>query len=90
MGAAGRRGQTGWMSADRLRLITTDPAVLGGHAVIVGTCVPVSVVLYCLAAGMSVEQIVLEYPTLTAEAVRAAAAYGALLAREGLVPLSRL
>ena len=68
-------------------LISTDPAVMSGQAVIAGTRVPVSVVLDCLAAGMSAEQIIEEYPTLTSEGVQAAAAYGALLAREELVPL---
>src|SRR4051812_49639900 len=81
------QGHTGRMSSDRLGLITTDPAVLSGQAVIAGTRVPVSVVLDCLAAGMSAEQIIEEYPTLTSEGVQAAAAYGALLAREELVPL---
>jgi uncharacterized protein (DUF433 family) len=57
--------------------------------VIAGTRVPVSVVLDCLAAGMSPEQIVEEYPTLTSEGVQAAAAYRALRVREKLVPLSR-
>jgi len=76
------------MTADRLRLITTDPAVLCGQAVIAGTRVPVSVVLDCLGAGMSADQIAADYPGLTSEGVRAAAAYGALLAREELVPLS--
>ena len=75
------------MSADRLALITSDSAVLSGQAVIAGTRVPVSVVLDCLAAAMSAEQIVAEHPTLTAKGVRAAA-YGALLAREELVPLT--
>jgi uncharacterized protein (DUF433 family) len=75
------------MGSDPLRLITSDSTVLSGQAVIVGTRVPVSVVLDCLAAGMSAEQIVVEYPTLTTEGVSAAAAYGALLAREELVPL---
>ena len=77
------------MSFDRLGLIATDPAVLSGQAVIAGTRVPVSVVLDCLAAGMSPEQIVEVYPTPTSEGVQAAAAYGALRAREELVPLSR-
>ncbi len=81
------RGHTGRMS-DRLASITTDPAVMSGQAGIAGTRVPVSVVLDCLAAAMSAEQIVAEYPTLTTEGVQAAAAYGALLAREKLVPLS--
>ena len=57
------------MSSDPLRLITSDPTVLSGQAVIVGTRMPVSVVLDCLAAGMSAEQIVVEYPTLTTEGV---------------------
>jgi hypothetical protein len=40
-----------------------------------------------LAAGMTAEQITAEYPTVTAEGVRAAAAYGAALACEELLPL---
>jgi uncharacterized protein (DUF433 family) len=44
--------------------------------VIAGTRVPVSLVLDCLTAGMSPEEIVAEYPTLTSEGVQAAAAYG--------------
>ena len=70
------RGHTGRVSSDRLALVTTDPAVLSGQAVIAGTRVPVSVVLDCLAAGMSPEEVVAEYPTLTSEGVQAAAAYG--------------
>ena len=42
----------------------------------------VSVILDCLAAGMSEAEIVDEYPTLTVEGVRAAAAPGAELARD--------
>ncbi|SDZ14126.1 Uncharacterized conserved protein, DUF433 family [Geodermatophilus africanus] len=83
----GEHGHSRRVSSDRLGLIATDPAVLSGQAVIAGTRVPVSVVLDCLAAGMSTEQIVEECPTLTSEGVQAAAAYGALLAREELVPL---
>ena len=63
------------MTSDRLALITTDPAVLSGQAVIAGTRVPVSVVLDCLTAAMSPEEIVAVYPTLTSEGVQAAA-YG--------------
>ena len=87
MGVVGGHGHTGRMSSDRLGLIATDPAVLSGQAVIAGTRVPVSVVLDGLAAGMSAEQVVVEYPILSTEGVQAAAAYGALLAREELVPL---
>jgi uncharacterized protein (DUF433 family) len=38
---------------------------------------------------MTVEEITTEYPTVTAEGVRAAAAYGAALAREELLPLPK-
>jgi uncharacterized protein (DUF433 family) len=75
------------MTTEQLALISSDPAVMHGQAVIAGTRVPVSVILDCLAAGMSAEQIVSEYPTVTVEGVKAAAAYGAVLAREELVPL---
>lgn len=77
------------MSAPQLELISSDPLVMHGQAVIAGTRVPVSVVLDCLAAGMTVDEIVAEYPTVGAAGVRAAAAYGAMLAREELVPLPR-
>jgi uncharacterized protein (DUF433 family) len=79
---------TGRVTGAQLELIATDPRVLSGQAVIAGTRVPVSVVLDCLAADMSVAEIIAEYPTVTADGVRAAAAYGALLARDELVPLN--
>lgn len=72
---------------EQLELITSDPLVLHGQARVAGTRVPVSVVLDCLAAGMSEAEIVAEYPSLTGTGIRAAAAYGAALAREELVPL---
>lgn len=68
-------------------MISMDPDVVHGQAVIAGTRVPVSVVLDCLASGMTPEEIAREYPTITEAGVRAAAAYGALLARDELVPL---
>jgi uncharacterized protein (DUF433 family) len=75
------------MTREQLDLIVTDPKVLHGQARIAGTRVPVSVVLDCLAAGMPEAEIVAEYPSLTVEGIRAAAAYGAALAREDLLPL---
>ena len=75
------------MTAEQLELITSDPRVMTGQAVLAGTRIPVSVILDCLAAGMTAEQIVQEYPSATQAGVRAAAAYGALLARDEIVPL---
>ena len=75
------------MTADQLEMISTNPGVMHGEAVIAGTRVPVSVILGCLAAGMTTGEITTEYPTVTVAGVRAAAAYGAALAREELLPL---
>jgi uncharacterized protein (DUF433 family) len=58
-----------------------------GQAVIVGTRVPVSVILDCLVTGMTADEITTEYPTVTLAGIRAAAAYGAALAREELLPI---
>ena len=72
-----------------LELITSNPAVMHGQACIRGTRVPAAVVLACLAEGMTEDEILGEYPTLTVEGIRAAAAYGARLAAEEIVPLPR-
>lgn len=72
---------------DPLELISADPAVCHGQACIRGTRIHVSVILDCLAEGMSEADILAGYPTLTVEGIRAAAAYGAALAREELVLL---
>ena len=70
----------------RLDLITVDPNICHGQACIKGTRILVSVILDCLAAGMSEQDILAEYPTLTVDGIRAAAAYGAALAREEVFP----
>jgi uncharacterized protein (DUF433 family) len=54
--------------------------------VLAGTRVPVSVILDCLAAGMTATEIIVEYPVVT-EAGIGAAAYRAALARQELLPL---
>jgi uncharacterized protein (DUF433 family) len=69
-----------------LDLISTDPNVCHGQACIKGTRIMVSVILDCLAAGMSEQEVVAEYSPLTVKGVRAAAAYGATLARDEVLP----
>jgi uncharacterized protein (DUF433 family) len=75
------------MTPEQLDLIVSDPKVLHGQARLAGTRVPVSVVLDCLGAGMADAEILAEYPSVSVEGIRAAAAYGAALAREELLPL---
>ncbi|MBI2917616.1 MAG: DUF433 domain-containing protein [Chloroflexi bacterium] len=72
---------------DLLTRISVDPDVCHGQACIRGTRVMVSVILDCLAAGMSPEEVLVEYPSLSPEDVRAAVAYGAALAHEQVLPL---
>jgi len=68
--------------------ITVDPAVCHGQACIRGTRIMVSVVLDNLAAGLTLEEILKSYPTLNREAVLAAIAYAAELARERVTSFS--
>ncbi len=68
--------------------IQMDPQVCHGKPCIKGTRIMVSVILDSLAEGLTPEEVVQEYPSLTLEDVRAAIAYAAALAREEeLVPL---
>jgi uncharacterized protein (DUF433 family) len=67
--------------------ISVDPNVMHGVACIAGTRIPVSLVLDNLAAQVPEERLRAEYPSLTAEAIRAALAYAAELAREQTVAL---
>ncbi len=70
------------MTGDRRDLTVRDPKTCHGQAVVKGTRIMVSVVLDSLIAGVTEEQILAEYPTLTTEGIRAAAAYRAELARD--------
>lgn len=70
-----------------LDLIVNDPQIMHGQATIRGTRIPVTVVLDNIAAGLTVDEIIDHYPSLTPESIRAAAAYGAKLAREEIVLL---
>lgn len=68
--------------------ITVDPNVCHGKACIKGTRIMVSVVLDNLAAGLTPDEILKSYPSLNLEAVHAAIAYAAELARERIVAMS--
>ena len=62
--------------------ISTLPAICHGKPCIRGTRIMVSVVVDNIADGMSVEDIITNYPPLTADDVRAALHYAATLVRE--------
>ena len=68
--------------------ITANPQVCHGKPCVAGTRIIVSVVLDNLAEGLTPEEIVASYPTLTLDGVRAAIAYAAELTKERVVLLS--
>lgn len=67
--------------------ITVDPKICHGQACIKGTRIMVSVVLDNLAANLKPEEILRSYPSLTPEAIQAAIAYAADLARERVIAI---
>ena len=69
-------------SSELLELVVIDPTVCHGQPCIKGTRVLVTVILDALAAGLSEDEIVRQYPSLIVDGVRAAAAYGAWLAKQ--------
>lgn len=68
--------------------ITFDPQILGGRACIRGMRLSVSLLVNLVANGMTVEQILKEYPLLEAADVRQALQYAAALTNEELHPLT--
>ncbi len=71
-------------------LITTDPAVMLGKPVVVGTRITVELILRKLGAGESIEQLLDAHPRLTREAVLAALEFAAeSLGAEVVKPLPR-
>ena len=61
-----------------------EPGICGGEPVIKGTRVTLRTVLASLAEGASIEEILEDFPTLTAEDVRAVIALAAASAEEDL------
>lgn len=57
--------------------ITSDPSILGGKACIRGMRISVSLIVNLVANGMTVEEILGEYPDLEAEDIRQALRYAA-------------
>jgi uncharacterized protein (DUF433 family) len=69
--------------------VTSDPKIHHGEPCIKGTRVPVAILVGSVADGMTIEEVVKEYPQITSEAVRAALAYAAdVLRQEILLPLA--
>lgn len=72
---------------DLTQRITRDPAVMGGRPCIRGLRVNVGTILGLLASGDSTTEILLAYPYLGEDDVRAALAYAAWRTEEVVLPL---
>jgi uncharacterized protein (DUF433 family) len=64
----------------RLNRITVDPVVCHGQPVVRGLRYPVQSLLDLLASGMTVEDVLADYPDLEREDLLAALEFGALTA----------
>jgi uncharacterized protein (DUF433 family) len=66
--------------------INVDPHICQGQPTIRGTRITVAVILRMIASGMTSQEIAQDYPELSEDEVRQAAAYGAWLASEQTRP----
>lgn len=67
--------------------ISIDPAICHGQACVRGTRVPVHQIVRMLANGDSVEDLLVEYPSLSREDIMACLDYAAELAEEQVTPI---
>ena len=75
------------MKTEYLNRISINPDVCFGKPCIKGHRIWVSLVLDMLSAGMSVDNILEDYPQLQREDIHACLAYGAEMARERYVEI---
>lgn len=75
------------MKIEYLNRISIDPHVCFGKPCIKGHRIWVSLILDMLSGGMSVEDILEDYPQLQPEDIHACLAYGAEMARERYVEI---
>ncbi len=66
-------------------LVTSDPAVMLGKPVIAGTRITVELILEKLGAGETIDDLLLDYPQLTPEAVAAALRFALQVMRQDVV-----
>jgi uncharacterized protein (DUF433 family) len=67
--------------------ISVDHRIMGGVPCVRGTRIPVATVVGMVAEGMASEEILAEFPQLTAEDIRDALRYAAAAVDEREIPL---
>jgi uncharacterized protein (DUF433 family) len=77
------------MKKDPLKRIIVNPDIISGKPIIKGTRIPVDLILKLLAQGISIKEILDDYPHLTKEDIQAALLYGAkVIADEDVFPVN--
>lgn len=82
--------RTPWLrfpTMTRLERITADPSICHGKPTVRGLRYPVEMLLELLASGMTIEEILEDYPDLERDDVLAALEFGAKTAGMRRVPL---
>ena len=72
------------MASDR---ISINPNICHGQACVSGTRIPVDQVVHMLANGDTVDDLLIEYPSLSREDIMACLEYAAELAEEQVTPI---
>ena len=76
------------MNNDLLKRIVINPEIMVGKPIIRGTRIPVDLIIRLLGQGMTVEEILRDYPHLLREDIQAALLYGAeVVSGEEIFPL---
>ena len=71
------------------RYLSMDPSFCHGRPVFKGTRVPVSTILELIESGMTIEEILKGYPSLTKKAIQAALRYAAqVIEKEEFIPVA--
>ena len=78
---------TAYPGVVRFERITVEPEKMGGVACIRGLRIPVATVVGMVAEGLTVDEIVADYPDLEPADVRQALEYAAEAVRERELPL---
>lgn len=65
--------------------VSVNPEICHGQPCVTGTRIPVGVVLDNLAAGLTFDELIREYPSLTPRTIRGVLAYASALTRDELL-----
>lgn len=76
------------MEEESYRRIVVDPEVMVGKPIIKGTRIPVDAIIRAIAQGVSIQELLEDYPNLTREDIKASLEYAAELTEgEDIFPI---